>query len=110
MCMPLDCEAPQGLIVMFEAAANGKLILTSDTPTTKEYFGAEQRLGKDTGEWRRKILYYLQHDEERKANAMCLRQYLKEECGERQFAKVVKGMVESFDIFGGSEILQEEEK
>ena len=81
---------------MFEAAANGKLILTSDTPTTEEYFGDEQRLGKDVGEWRERILYYLSHDEERKAHAARFCRFLKDECGEQQFAKVVKGMVESF--------------
>ena len=96
VCMPLDCEAPQGLIVMFEAAANGKLILTSDTPTTEEYFGEEQRLGKDVEEWRERILYYLSHDEERKAHAAKFRRFVKEECGEQQFAKVVKGMADSF--------------
>lgn len=39
VCMPIDCESPQGLIVMFEAAANNKMILISDTPTTQEYSG-----------------------------------------------------------------------
>ena len=96
VCMPLDCEAPQGLIVMFEAAANGKMILTSDTPTTEEYFDMAQRLGKDVSEWREKILYYLAHSEERKARATRFSRFLKEECGEQHFAKVVKSMVDSF--------------
>lgn len=97
VCMPLDSEAPQGLIVMFEAIANGKLVLTSDTPTTEEYFDKDQRLGKDVEEWRRKLLYYLRHDEERKAKAMRLHRYVKEQCGEQQFARTVKEMVDSFE-------------
>ena len=82
---------------MFEAIANGKLVLTSDTPTTEEYFDEDQRLGKDVEEWRRKLLYYLLHDEERKAKAMRLHRYVKEQCGEQQFAKTVKEMVDSFE-------------
>jgi glycosyltransferase involved in cell wall biosynthesis len=93
VCMPLDCEAPQGLIVMYEAAANDKLILTSDTPTTKEYFDQGQRLGKDVEEWRHAILYYLKHEDERKVKAQGFHQYLKEECGEKQFAEIVVKML-----------------
>ena len=92
-CMPLDCEAPQGLIVMYEAAANDKLILTSDTPTTKEYFDQGQRLGKDVEEWRHAILYYLKHEEERKLKAQAFHQYLKKECGEKLFAEKVAKML-----------------
>ena len=37
---------------MFEAAANNKMILTSDTQTTQEYFDECQRMGKDVRQWR----------------------------------------------------------
>ena len=35
--MPLDTEAPAGLIAFFQAAANGRMSITSDTVTTREY-------------------------------------------------------------------------
>ena len=35
--MPLDTEAPAGLTVYFQAAANNKMIITSDTVTTEGY-------------------------------------------------------------------------
>lgn len=95
VCMPLNCESPQGLIVMFEAAANDKLILTSDTPTTEEYFDQGQRLGKDAEDWSSVIRYYLAHDNERKEKAQAFHRYLKETCGEKPFAETVKRMVES---------------
>lgn len=95
VCMPLDCEAPQGLIVMFEAAANDKLILTSDTPTTREYFGESQRLGKDVNEWCKAISYHLVHQDERQQRAAKFHQFLKEQCNELLFAKKVKEMVEA---------------
>ena len=94
VCMPIDCESPQGLIVMFEAAANGKMILTSDTPTTQEYFDESQRMGKDVNQWRDAILLYLSHEEERREKATKFRDFLKEECNETMFAATVKTLVE----------------
>lgn len=37
VCLPLDTEAPAGLIVIFQAAALGKPVITSDTVTTRAY-------------------------------------------------------------------------
>jgi len=95
VCMPLDCEAPQGLIVMYEAAANDKVILTSDTPTTQEYFDKSQRLGKDVNEWCEAIEYYLGHPDDGKERAVKFHGFLKADCNERRFSEVVKDMVES---------------
>lgn len=94
--MPVDGDAPQGLIVMWEAAANHKLILTSDTVTMKEYFPAEQRLGKDPLQWRDAIRYYLEHEGERHEAAEWFHNYLKDNCGEEYFARTIKSMADSF--------------
>ncbi len=90
VCMPIDCESPQGLIVMFEAAANNKMILTSDTPTTQEYFDDSQRIGKDVSQWRDAIRYYLSHEEERREKATAFHAFLSERCNETAFAATVK--------------------
>lgn len=37
VCLPLDTEAPAGLIVLFQAAAMNKPIVTTDTVTTRAY-------------------------------------------------------------------------
>ncbi len=94
VCMPLDCEAPQGLIVLYESAANDKLILTSDTPTTREYFSDGQRLGKNVESWCKAIRHYLSNAEERKNKAMTFHAFLKENCNEHSFATIVRQMVE----------------
>ena len=93
VCMPIDCESPQGLIVMFEGAANDKMILTSDTPTTQEYFDDSQRMGKDVNQWRDAIRYYLSHEEERREKASAFHAFLKNECNETAFATTVKKLL-----------------
>lgn len=93
VCMPIDCESPQGLIVMFEAAANNKMILISDTPTTQEYLDDSQRMGKDVNQWRDAIRYYLSHDDERRERATAFHAFLKNECNETAFAATVKKLV-----------------
>lgn len=98
VCMPIDCESPQGLIVMFEAAANNKMILTSDTPTTQEYFDDCQRMGKEVRQWREAIRYYLSHEEERRERATGFHGFVKEECQEQAFAETVKKLVMSFAV------------
>ena len=94
VCLPLDCEAPQGLIVLYESAANNKFILTSDTPTTREYFEDSQRLGKDVESWCEAIRYYLSNTDERKKKAIAFHTFLKENCSEQSFATIVRQMVE----------------
>lgn len=41
VCLPLGTEAPAGLIVMFQAAALGKPVVTSDTVTTRAYISPD---------------------------------------------------------------------
>ena len=81
---------------MFEAAANNKMILTSDTQTTQEYFDECQRMGKDARQWREAIRYYLVHEEERWERAMAFHTFVKEECQETAFAGIVKRLVDPF--------------
>lgn len=54
---PLDTEAPAGLIAFYQAAANGKMAITSDTVTTQEYFadGRGALCGKDIEDWKIKF-------------------------------------------------------
>lgn len=37
VCLPLNTESPAGLIVMFQAASNSKMVITADTVTNREY-------------------------------------------------------------------------
>lgn len=90
--MPLNTEAPAGLIAMFQAAANKKMIIASDTMTTREYLGKGRGClcGKDVNEWVRKIKYYLKNATEAQERADEFWKFLKTECSETHYADTLK--------------------
>lgn len=93
--MPLDTEAPAGLIVMFQAAGNGKLIIASDTVTTKEYLAADRGVlcANSLNEWERQIRYWLAHQDKGKVRAEKLRLFLEKECSEKKYAETLMKLV-----------------
>lgn len=93
--MPLDTEAPAGLITFFQAAANGKMIITSNTVTTQEYFtdGRGALCEKSPEEWKKKIQYYLKHMDEANCCTVRLKNFLKGECSEEKYAKALWGIL-----------------
>ena len=92
---PLDTEAPAGLIAFYQAAANGKMAITSDTVTTQEYFsdGRGALCGKNVEDWKKKIRYYLQHSGEADFSAAKFKSFLESECSEEKYAKTLWGML-----------------
>lgn len=92
---PLDTEAPAGLIAFYQAAANGKMVITSDTVTTQEYFaeGRGALCEKNIEDWKNKIQYYLQHREEADTSAAKFKSFLESECSEEKYAKTLWGML-----------------
>lgn len=95
--MPLNTEAPAGLIAIFQAAANGKLIITSDTVTTREYFSNERGVlcHKDLREWEKQIRYWLEYSDEGKARTDKLKLFLEQECSKKKYAETLLKLVES---------------
>lgn len=95
IAMPLDTEAPAGLTVYFQAAANNKMIITSDTVTTKGYLSnGRGSLCKSTVEdWIDKIQYYLKHKSEADICAEKFKKFLENECSEENYAKKLWGML-----------------
>lgn len=93
--MPLDTEAPAGLIVFYQAAANEKMVITSDTVVMREYFAQERGvLCKDAIEdWKNKIEYYLQTEEKAKKSARAFRLFLEQECSEERYAETLWKMI-----------------
>ena len=93
--MPLDTEAPAGLIAFYQAAANGKMSVTSNTVTTQEYFaeGRGALCGRNVDDWKKKIQYYLQHSADADACAVKFKNYLESECSEEKYAKTLWGML-----------------
>lgn len=93
--MPLDTEAPAGLIALFQAAANRKMVIASNTMTIREYLGNGRGAlcDSDKKEWVRKIRYYLEHSNERKQCADAFQKFLETECSERHYAEVLMKLI-----------------
>lgn len=95
VALPLDTEAPAGLIVLFQAAANMKYIITTDTMTTREYLsdGRGCLLTNVVDIWSKAI------DEKLgkvKPNAMAsekLLNFLETECSEEKFVEGIETMI-----------------
>ena len=99
VALPLDTEAPAGLIVLFQAAANMKYIITTDTMTTKEYLsdGRGCLLPNDVNVWSEAIDGKLGKV---KLNAMAsekLLNFLEAECSEEKFVEGVELMINKFE-------------
>lgn len=99
VALPLDTEAPAGLIVLFQAAANMKYIMTTDTITTREYLseGRGCLLPNVVDVWKKAINEKLG---KAKPNVMAsekLLNFLKTECSEEKFVKGVELMIKNFE-------------
>lgn len=89
--MPLDTEAPAGLIAFYQAAANGKMSVTSDSVTTQEYFSNDRGAlcGDNPSDWRKTVLYYLQNTNKADSCVNEFRNFLDKECSEKKFAETL---------------------
>lgn len=98
VALPLNTEAPAGLIVMFQAAANIKYILTTDTMTTREYLsdGRGCLLPNDTDKWVNAINEHLKSSSSNKASSISLLNFLRDNCSEDNFLKGIKRMCLDF--------------
>lgn len=99
VALPLDTEAPAGLIVLFQAAANMKYIITTDTMTTREYLsdGRGFLLPNEVNVWSEAIDGKLGKV---KLNAMAsekLLNFLKAECSEEKFVEGIELMINKIE-------------
>ena len=87
LLLPVDTNAPAGLIVMFQAAWLGKTIFTNSTQVMREYIGEEHGVlvEGDDKDFAEKIEYYYNHQEEAAAKVDAFQRYLREECSEERF-------------------------
>ncbi len=92
VCLPLDTEAPAGLIVMFQAAANLKPIITTETVTTLEYITPERgvTIPNEISIWCSAIKNCFENMEESKKKAVNMMNYLSENCSENKFVCGIK--------------------
>ena len=95
VCLPLDTQAPAGLIVMFQAAANMKAIITTRTVTTVEYINEERGvvIENNLSEWKDAIIQCLNNNSESMRKAQNMKDFLVTKCNENEFVKSVKSML-----------------
>ena len=99
VALPLDTEAPAGLIVLFQAAANMKYIITTDTMTTREYLsdGRGCLLPNDVDVWKKAINEKLGKSLPNVMASETLLNFLKTECSEEKFVKGVELMIKNIE-------------
>lgn len=87
LLLPVNTNAPAGLVVMFEATWLGKPIFTNSTQVMREYIGEEHGVlvEGDDKDFAEKIEYYYNYQEEAAAKVDAFQRYLREECSEERF-------------------------
>ncbi len=95
IALPLDTEAPAGLIVLFQAAANMKYIITTDTMTTREYLTENKGclLPNDVSSWAAALRIKLKCGKSNYSNSAKLLDYLRTECSERRFVDGIEYLI-----------------
>lgn len=98
VALPLDTIAPAGLIVLFQAAANNKPIIMTDTVTTRGYITSDRGvlLPNEERKWADCIQYQLAHPEICSAKAENLRMFLSKSCNEQTFVNGIKQLISSY--------------
>lgn len=85
--LPLNTDAPAGLIVMFQAASQQKTVITTCTPVTKEYI--DNKTGvlceNNIDQFRKEIEYHLQHPDIARAKGKALYNKLRSECSKELY-------------------------
>lgn len=94
VALPLDTEAPAGLIVLFQAAANQKYVITTETMTTREYLseGRGSLIANDVGAWVAELNKKLSNNENRISSLRML-EFLQTECSEECFVDGIERMI-----------------
>ena len=95
VALPLDTDAPAGLIVLFQAAANMKYIITTNTMTTREYLsdGRGCLLPNDVDVWKKVITERIGNEKGNKEASAKLLNFLQTECSEEKFVDGVEFMI-----------------
>ena len=95
VALPLDTDAPAGLIVLFQAAANMKYIITTNSMTTREYLseGRGSLLPNDVDVWKKVITERIGNEKGNKEASAKLLNFLQTECSEEKFVDGVEFMI-----------------
>lgn len=85
--LPLNTDAPAGLLVIFQAASRQKLVITTHTPVTKEYIDSHSGVlcENNAEQYIKEIRFHLQHPDIAKAKGKALHDKLKSECSKEKY-------------------------
>lgn len=99
VALPLDTQAPAGLIVLFQAGACEKPIVITDTDSTHDYISDGRGFGLDNtpDKWAEKIREILANPTKAKKNANRLKEFLILECNETNYVDKIEKIVNAFD-------------
>lgn len=94
VAMPLDTDAPAGLIALFQAGMYKKLVITSNTPVTREYISKDRGVLCSTKEeWINAIKCFITNTDEGKTKAEGFNEFLNNKCSKEIYAKELVKLV-----------------
>lgn len=94
VAMPLDTDAPAGLIAIFQAGMYKKFVIASNTPVTREYISKERGvLCSIKEEWINAIKCFILAEDEGKTKAENFNTFLNKECSKEIYAKELMKLV-----------------
>lgn len=93
--MPLNTNAPAGLLMFFQAARLKKLIITTKNNVTEEYFSDNRGVlcGNSEKEWVDIIKYYYNNEQESKIMSKNFLEFLENECSTINYKNVLINIV-----------------
>lgn len=94
VAMPLNTDAPAGLIALFQAGMYKKLVITSNTPVTREYISKDRGVLCSTKEeWVSAIELYAVNSDEGNKKVENFNAFLNKECSKEIYAKELMKLV-----------------
>ena len=95
VCLPLDTIGPAGLIVLYQAAANLRPVLMSETVVTREYITPDRGylLNSDPDQWCSVLRHILSSSKESQQRAINLRSFLRTNCSEKVFCLTIRNIM-----------------
>lgn len=96
MLMPLDTESPAGLVAIFQAGMYKKMVITSNTVTTREYITSDRgALCSDSiDDWVETINFYLNNEGETVKKAENFNRFLNDICSAKVYTSQLFKLVE----------------
>lgn len=98
VAMPLETEAPAGLIAIYQAGINNKFVITTETATMSDYIGENrgQMIEKDIELWKQTIDHYLANPKLRKEKAKNLHDFIENDCSPIKYYTSIMNIANSF--------------